>query len=341
LARILAGYRGKDIRLLTRFDLNGFYAGVSDLSALRMVIERGGTVAGVKRLHSKLFLFGERAAIAGSANLTEAAMHSNHEFGFVSQTPHIINQCQRYFDDLWNSVENTCTSDDLARWQFELDRARERSGEPTPTLPDYGSDAVVDSPLLFAGPALPDDRRYFVKFFGSGSERSLGSRSIEEDVVEGKRYERCTYGRPPRRVQDGDVIFMARVMRAPNDYRIFGQALALAHRPGIDVIEPLEIHQTPRLANWPHYIRVYEPRFLDGTLGDGVSLNALMQHFDWRSFASTFRNRRRGKGNTNPRRSLSQQPQVELTPQSAAWLQRQLDEAFARKGRLDLSAARQ
>jgi hypothetical protein len=291
LARILDRLSGKDVRLLTRFDLNGFYAGVSDLSALRMVLERGGTVAGVKRLHSKLFLFGERVAIAGSANLTEAAMHSNHEFGFVSEAPHIVDQCQTYFDELWNNVEKTCTLDNLAKWQSELDRAREQFGTPTPTLPDYGSNVAVDSPLVFAGPTLPDDRRYFVKFFGSGGERSLASRSIEEDVVEGKRYERCTYGRPPRRVQDGDVIFMARVMRAPNDYRIFGQALALAHRPGIDVIDSSEIHETPRLANWPHYIRVYEPRFLNGTLGDGISLNALMQRFDWRSFASTFRNR--------------------------------------------------
>jgi phosphatidylserine/phosphatidylglycerophosphate/cardiolipin synthase-like enzyme len=61
------------LQVITRFNLQDFADGVSDITALRMLLDAGASVRGVKNLHSKLYLFGSKRAIVTSANLTEAA----------------------------------------------------------------------------------------------------------------------------------------------------------------------------------------------------------------------------------------------------------------------------
>jgi hypothetical protein len=79
--RLLRAGRPRTILVLTRFNLGDFCDGVSDLSALRLLLESGAQVKGIRNLHAKLYLFGQTRAIVTSANLTDAAMRRNHEFG--------------------------------------------------------------------------------------------------------------------------------------------------------------------------------------------------------------------------------------------------------------------
>ena len=81
----LLSTRPKLIQVITRFNLADFADGVSDLAALRRLLIAGARVRGVRDLHAKLYLFGASRAIITSANLTEAALNRNHEFGMVSQ----------------------------------------------------------------------------------------------------------------------------------------------------------------------------------------------------------------------------------------------------------------
>jgi len=53
------------------------------------------------------------------------------------------------------------------------------------------------------------------------------------------------------------------------------------------------------------------------------------------SFAVTQRNAARGRGNTEPRKSLMQQAAVELSPQGARWLTKRLQQAFAQNGKMN------
>ena len=69
------------IRVVTRFSLSDFFEGVSDLDALRELLERGAAVRGVRNLHAKLYLFGKKKSIVTSANLTKSALVRNREFG--------------------------------------------------------------------------------------------------------------------------------------------------------------------------------------------------------------------------------------------------------------------
>jgi phosphatidylserine/phosphatidylglycerophosphate/cardiolipin synthase-like enzyme len=80
----LLSKRPKSIQVITRFNLSDFAEGVSDISALRNLLESGASLRGVRNLHAKLYIFGASRAIVTSANLTEAAINRNHEFGMVA-----------------------------------------------------------------------------------------------------------------------------------------------------------------------------------------------------------------------------------------------------------------
>ena len=65
-----------------------------------MLLDAGAQVRGVRKLHAKLYLFASRAIVT-SANLTKAALDSNHAFGLVTDDATIIATCRTYFNDLW------------------------------------------------------------------------------------------------------------------------------------------------------------------------------------------------------------------------------------------------
>lgn len=95
-----------NIQVITRFNLVDFAEGVSDLAALRMLLDAGAQVRGIQKLHSKLYLFASRAIVT-SANLTKAALDTNLEFGLVADDVSVIAECRTYFDDLWDQGEKT------------------------------------------------------------------------------------------------------------------------------------------------------------------------------------------------------------------------------------------
>lgn len=146
----------------------------------------------------------------------------------------------------------------------------------------------------------------------------------------------CTYpkGKRPRRVEDGAIMFMGRLVYAPTDTIIFGRAVGLRHQDGRDDATPPDIELRPWKVKWPHYVRVYHREFIAGTLENGVSLRELMDALGSNSFEFTKRNAAKGSGNTNPRKALMQQAAVELSAEGFAWLNAKLEEAFTKFGKL-------
>src|SRR5207302_1292913 len=82
------------IQVITRFDLGQMSEGVSDTEALRLLLESGAQIRGIQRLHTKMYLLGGGRAIVTSANLTEAGLYRNHEFGFLSDDEIIVGECR-------------------------------------------------------------------------------------------------------------------------------------------------------------------------------------------------------------------------------------------------------
>lgn len=176
----------------------------------------------------------------------------------------------------------------------------------------------------------------FVKFFGQGGNRSPRERTVFDAVETSGSYRICTYpkGRRPRAVREGDVMFLAHLVRGPNDIVVYGRGIAMAYEEGRDDASAEDIALRPWLERWPHFIRVRDVEFLDGTLGDGVPLSELMDELGPYAFGSTAENADRGEGNVDPRMSIRQAAAIRLTEAGVSWLDEELERAFGKLGRL-------
>ncbi|MEY8838668.1 phospholipase D family protein, partial [Cribrihabitans sp. XS_ASV171] len=226
------------IQVITRFNLDDFAEGVSDIAALRMLLDAGAQVRGVRKLHSKLYLFGNRAIVT-SANLTKAALDSNHEFGLVTDDVLIMATCRAYFDELWQRAASNLSHDHVVAWEEVVTRHRALGGRPSSqtSLGDYGANADgVDAPPVRMPTVMADARQAFVKFLGEGDNRVPLSFSTIDEIERAGCHWAVAYpsSKRPTGVQDEATIFIARLTRDPNDIRIFGRAVGMKHQPGRD-----------------------------------------------------------------------------------------------------------
>lgn len=300
---------------------------------------------GVRNLHAKLYLFGESRVIVTSANLTEAALLTNHELGFVAADAVIADSCRQYFENLWGRAGQDLDVAKLARWERKT--AKFQAGQTrqgvVPDLGDEGTDLGIPPGSAALPPWAGRVEQSFVKFFGRGGNRADRSMQILEEVRQSGSHWACTYpkGKRPRMVHDGAIMFMGRLVKDPKDILIYGRAVAIHHEPGRDDATAADIRLRGWKAKWSHYVRVDNAEFIGGNLANGVSLRELMDTLQADSYASTQRHATKRIGNTDPRRAYMRQAAVELSPQGAAWLDERLERVFAKHGRLTPSILEQ
>jgi hypothetical protein len=220
--RLLGRNRPITIEVITRFSLPDFAVGVSDASALRRILPAGGRVRGVRGLHAKLYMCGSERAILTSANLTVAAMHQNREFGCVSTQKRFIEAANRYFADLWALAKPDLTFAQLDEWEAVLEPIIARGGRPSEAsaLPNHGAEtAVPDTVPPSESTLAASPGKGYVKFFGEGDNRVRWDFDVLEEVRRSGCHWACTYpaGRRPRSVEDGDTMYMGRLVSGPNE----------------------------------------------------------------------------------------------------------------------------
>jgi hypothetical protein len=336
--RLLRHGKPGSIQVITRANLDDFYGGVSDIAALRLLIGYDAQVRGVKNLHAKLYLFGKTQAIVTSANLTEAALLRNHEFGLVAQEAKTVRECRQYFDKFWKQAGEDIPIAKLDEWEKKISDNLAAKGKSVAAV-GLGDEGVYvenftePSSIPVLASAI---EQAFVKFFGEGHNRAPRSLTVLEEVDGSGSHWACTYpkGKRPTGVHDGALMFMGRLVAAPNDIMVYGRAIASAHQPGRDDASAMDFRRRKWKEHWPHYVRVHDAEFVAGTLFNGISLKELMDALGSDAFASTQRNAAKGDGNIDPRRAFMQQAAVELSPKGIAWMNEQLERAFVRHGRL-------
>jgi hypothetical protein len=348
---LLRDGKQRTIRVITRYNLEDFAVGVSQLPALEALVNAGAHIRGRRGLHSKLYLFDSESMIVSSANLTGGGLKHNLEFGLEIEGHEIVTAARSYFERLWSAAENDLTLPLISRWKDEVDDERARRGHqkyPKHQLPDHGTEVSVVNPLV----DFPSDKksktkstirsseapRVFVKFFGTSKDRSDSRLTVREVIRSSECYYACTYPRNkrPRRIRHGDVIYMAAIMD-PVGYAIFGRAVAIPYVPGRDDATPNEVERQAWKTHWPRYIRVFAPVFIDAPLSDCVSLALLINKLGAQAFASTAKNMAGGGGNTDPNRALMQKPDVEITGEAAQLLAEEFEKRMNEKGGVPLS----
>lgn len=347
LQQILMRQPSAQVRLITRYSMGDFAERVSDLQALRLLVEGGGAVRGIRNLHAKLYLFGDAEVITGSANLTGAALQRNHELGFASDDVAVLASCRSYFDELWEASGPDLALEQVDHWQAQLQTYLARGGRPrgVDDLPDYGVNLGLPQQQDTLPAALIDPPQAFVKMLGESDKRVPTSHLVIDELhSSGCHWALCyPLDKRPRAPKDGAVMFIGRLTRDPNDICVIGRAIGQAHKEIRDDATEADIafqkgdHKRDWKLKWPHYVRVSNAKFVAGSMKNGVSLRDLMRDLGHACFASTQRNHNDMKGNTNPRFALRQQPAVELTPEGYAWLIQRLENAFDQHG--SISAA--
>jgi hypothetical protein len=303
---LLSAHDPESALLVTRFRLADFCEGVSDIGAVRRVLAAGGHVRGVRGLHAKVYIFGSTRAAVTSANLTSRGMFGNHEFGCVSEDPAFVQVCTTYFSDLWDAAGRDVTISQLDEWEAQVDEVLDTGARPDRqrSLPDHGASvpgelADPDSTARETRDGWPaESGQAFVKFFGEGSNRVSRSFEVLDEVERSGCHWACTYPstKRPRQVEDGDTLFVARLVKDPNDSLIFGRAIGREHAPGHDEATASEIAVRPWKAKWRNYVRAHHAEFVAGELRNGVSLAELMDTWGSDAFRSTHENARTANG---------------------------------------------
>lgn len=338
IRQLLSRVMPQRIEVITRFKLDDFAKGVSDIGALRTLLNAGAKIRGVRNLHAKLYLFGDSQAVLTSANLTEKALTRNHEFGCLAGAPGILARCNEYFEALWRRAGRDLAASLLDEWDREVTGFLAQGARPSQAdgLGDAGADLgnVASPDEIF--PMLDGPGQAFIKFFGESHDRAPRGWTVLREVQRSGCHWACTYprGKRPRSVADGALMFMGRLVSDPSDILVYGLANGMRHVPGRDDASEEDLKRRGWKSKWPHYVRVHHAQFLAGNLENGVSMNLLMETLGSEAFAPTQRNASRGEGNTNPRKAYNQQASVELTPNGASWLMAKLQVAFERHGKM-------
>lgn len=174
-----------NIQVITRFNLLDFAEIVSDIESLRMLLDAGAQVRGIRNLHAKLYLFANRAIVT-SANLTKAALDSNHEFGLVTDDALIVSKCRAYFDRLWQLGASNLSLEPVDGWEKAVNRHWAFGGRPSSKkgLGDFGADAGGTglSPILIP-PSVADASQAIIKLSGKSDDREPLSKATIDVIV--------------------------------------------------------------------------------------------------------------------------------------------------------------
>lgn len=102
--RILAVQRDSaELRVISSFKLMNFYLRVSDFAAIEAIIKSNGVVKNNHLLHAKTYIFDDKKAVVTSANLTEAGLKYNYEYGVLLDEKKLVKKIVRDFELLYNN----------------------------------------------------------------------------------------------------------------------------------------------------------------------------------------------------------------------------------------------
>jgi len=336
----LLGDKPEEVKVITRFNLNELLIRVSDFKALEYLSKIGAQVKGVRNLHSKVYILGNSKAIVTSANLTRAGLYRNTECGVESEDSDFVKAADVYFNSLWDKAGSILSTSMLIEWKRLISKAKRSGvGFEKGSLGDFGADLGFDKDNKVTQNIPPvgiQPKQWFVKLFGTRHDRELNETLVIREIKRSDSNRVLSYPakKRPRSVKEGDLIFTGRMVKDPDDIMIYGRVRGLKHDPIIDNATPEDIKLRKWKKKWPRYIRVYQTEFVNGTLGDCISLYKFMDELGSDIFLTTQSNAKRGKGNINPKYAYRSQAAVRLTEKSAQILNNRLDGVFSKFGQL-------
>lgn len=319
VSHLLNNWKGNSIQIITRFNLNDFRSGVSNLSALKRLIENGAEIKGIQGLHSKAYIFDNNSVIITSANFTNGGFFNNYELGIKSNEKVEVLDSINYFKTLWDIDKNRLEINQINEWKDIIKSNRIISSGAN--LKDYGTSIVRK---------VIGEKRHFIKFYGTGNERADWDKEVIDLVESTHCHFAVTFSdgnRRPTRYNEGDIVYMARMIEG-DEYAIYGKAIARKHDRIRDVASKEDIKEIYWKKEYPIYIRVHSGEFLDTTFRNCPKMGILMNELGYECFRKTKERHFNGEENINPRLSLMRKPDIWLSEEGAYWVEQKFQEAI-------------
>lgn len=110
-------------RIITRFYREDFIQQVSNIEGLKYLLEAGAEILALVGLHTKLYIFDNKASIIGSSNFTTGGFYTNHELSVLIRDNEPINkESINHFSELWNKIEEPKDGKVTMEWiDIEID----------------------------------------------------------------------------------------------------------------------------------------------------------------------------------------------------------------------------
>ena len=122
------------VSLITSFKLMNYYMGVSDLSALELIIDKKGIVSNFQKLHSKIYIFDDSTAIISSGNFTNGGLVNNYEYGVLIDDNNVTDIVKDYSDLLNNEITGTISIDEISQARDILSKVPKSRKITLPTI---------------------------------------------------------------------------------------------------------------------------------------------------------------------------------------------------------------
>ena len=324
------------IHLITRYELGNFLKGVSSLDTVKELIKIGVKIRGVQGIHSKIYIFDDKEAVITSANFTSGGLKNNYECGIITHNQLKIASLLEHFDFLWEKGQKDLENIEITDWENIINTAKKQTAKPAPDLPDMGV-RIPKANGRYHKVKLSDPAfGAYLKFWGKSSSRAERNETIKQILHWTEAHYAVTFpeGERPREIMDDDTVYMAYIVKDHPGYMIFGRGYGTAHVPGRDDASHTEKSRKPWKKDYPHYIRITSPVFIDAKLSDCPELGHLIDTHDVNVFYRTQARAAAGEKDIKVKNSLKRKPGIRLSAIATVELDRQFSKALEQHGKI-------
>jgi hypothetical protein len=175
----------------------------------------------------------------------------------------------------------------------------------------------------------------YLKFFGADNARVGRDYLVVDEISRAESH--CVAGfsrkRKPTVFEPNDIMYLARMVKHPNDYVVFGKGIvADSFQLPRDQATPDDTLRIPFRKRWPYYLQLVDTVFINGNLHNGITIGSLIKVHGYNSFLRTQNWTNTGK---SIKRAFSNQAYVELTDEVANWLNGEFEFKLQENGGVD------
>lgn len=313
-------------RIITRFYREDFIQKVSSIEGLKYLFDSGVEILALVGLHSKLYVFDDKAAIIGSANFTTGGFYTNHELSvLIKDNNPVTIESVNHFNELWNRVESTnegrVTKEWIDKEIVEVNKRIEERKNKQPRNPNFvhkgakltyeayttDKDRPRDITPIIRKDILEqslESSNAWLKFVWTGKERIDGNKVY---TLTGRDKKRIYLSEQKgSSIKDNDIIYITAFSYDENNIpspMVVGRA----------VINGGLKKDDNRDDKYKSYFEFKQAEYIDTFIKNTINLNDLYE-------------------DTNFKKNYRQQSHISIDDQARSYLDKRLEELFKKNG---------